>query len=153
MPNYIAEIRLGEIAIFIAFAFGAGVGLWRLIKPLRILAQSLGDLMDDWRGQPARPGVDAKPGVMERLKKLDADITGLRADIGRLVPGSEIASQFERITTELEAVKERQTDHASKLANDYQQINQIETEVATMKNMLSAFLPAPSPATKEGQQQ
>jgi len=65
-----------------------------------------------------------------------------------------MASQFERITTELEAVKERQSDHASKLVNDYNQIGRIKTEVELVKAMLG-LPPGPgthAPPHTEGQQ-
>lgn len=36
------------------------------------------DLLDDWRGTDARPGVPRRPGVMERLEKIEADVQEIK---------------------------------------------------------------------------
>jgi hypothetical protein len=36
------------------------------------------DLLDDWRGTDARPGVPRRPGVMERLEKIEADVKEIK---------------------------------------------------------------------------
>lgn len=36
------------------------------------------DLLDDWRGIDARPGVPRRPGVMERLEKIEMDIKEIK---------------------------------------------------------------------------
>lgn len=38
------------------------------------MARRVGDIHDDWRGEPARPGVEARPGVMERLKTIEEEM-------------------------------------------------------------------------------
>lgn len=32
-------------------------------------------MIDDWRGTEARPGVPRRPGVMERLEKIEHDVS------------------------------------------------------------------------------
>lgn len=32
-------------------------------------------MLDDWRGTEARPGVPRRPGVMERLEKIEHDVS------------------------------------------------------------------------------
>ena len=32
-------------------------------------------MLDDWRGTEARPGVPRRPGVMERLEKIENDVS------------------------------------------------------------------------------
>ena len=34
-------------------------------------------MLDDWRGTEARPGVPRRPGVMERLEKIEADVSAV----------------------------------------------------------------------------
>lgn len=34
----------------------------------------LGEFLDDWHGEPSRPGVPARPGVMTRLANLEQDV-------------------------------------------------------------------------------
>lgn len=36
------------------------------------------DLLDDWRGVDARPGVPRRPGVMERLEKIEMDVKEIK---------------------------------------------------------------------------
>ena len=36
------------------------------------------DLLDDWRGTDARPGVPRRPGVMERLEKIETDVKEIK---------------------------------------------------------------------------
>jgi hypothetical protein len=40
------------------------VTIWRW---LRNWGKRVGDFLDDWNGEPARPGVPERPGVMQRL--------------------------------------------------------------------------------------
>jgi hypothetical protein len=46
----------------------SGVGLAAKVWPV---VRRLDDFFDDWSGAPARPGVAAKPGVMQRLADLE----------------------------------------------------------------------------------
>lgn len=52
-----------------------GVLLNPLIKKIRRFGDWLERFMRDWEGEPAEPGRDAVPGVMERLNKLDGELT------------------------------------------------------------------------------
>ena len=47
----------------------AGFGVW-----LRKLMRRLDNLLEDWNGSPARPGVPRRAGVMERLEKIETDV-------------------------------------------------------------------------------
>lgn len=47
----------------------AGFGVW-----LRKLMRRLDNLLEDWNGTEARPGVPRRPGVMERLERIEGDV-------------------------------------------------------------------------------
>lgn len=47
----------------------AGFGVW-----LRKLMRRLDNLLEDWNGAEARPGVPRRPGVMERLERIEGDV-------------------------------------------------------------------------------
>lgn len=47
----------------------AGFGMW-----LRKLMRRLDNLLEDWNGTEARPGVPRRPGVMERLERIEGDV-------------------------------------------------------------------------------
>lgn len=44
-----------------------GRGLWRM-------ASRVADLHDDWQGEPDRPGVPGRKGVMERLRTIEQEL-------------------------------------------------------------------------------
>jgi hypothetical protein len=50
---------------------GLATMVWRLVRPLRRVARKVDEFMDDWNGVPARRGVSARPGVMERLDQIE----------------------------------------------------------------------------------
>lgn len=53
---------------------------WLVQKAWRGL-RSIGYLVDDLRGEPARPGVPARPGLMDRLAQVETDISRVRAEV------------------------------------------------------------------------
>ncbi|WNI20296.1 hypothetical protein [Actinacidiphila sp. ITFR-21] len=58
-------------ATAIAAVLALGGLLWRLARPLRRVVRRIEELADDWHGVPARPGVEGRPGVMERLSRIE----------------------------------------------------------------------------------
>ena len=68
-------------------AFFEGVSLWTLamwcvgivvvvglIKKVWPLLKKLGDFLDDVAGEPARPGVPARAGLMERVQRIEYEL-------------------------------------------------------------------------------
>ena len=62
-----------DIDMLVPLASTAGVlvgfGVW-----LRKLMRRLDNLLEDWNGVEARPGVPRRPGVMERLERIEGDV-------------------------------------------------------------------------------
>ena len=58
---------------------GALIGLRQLFRPLKKRVESVFEWVEifqrDWSGEPEGPGRDAVPGVMERLNKLDGELS------------------------------------------------------------------------------
>lgn len=76
MPQWIASLNVGQVALFVGgvlFIIGLMVKVWKTFRPMFV---GVREFLEDWRGEEARPGVPARPGVMERLAttedKLDA---------------------------------------------------------------------------------
>lgn len=62
-----------------ATLLAAGGGLIRLARGVWHLVQRAQRLMDDLLGEPARPGVDARPGVLERLAAIEERLSAVAA--------------------------------------------------------------------------
>ncbi|UBU11593.1 hypothetical protein [Nonomuraea gerenzanensis] len=64
MPEILA------VCVALVTLAGGGAVAAKLIK----LLKKLSDAVDDWQGEPARKGVPARPGVMERLEAIEAQL-------------------------------------------------------------------------------
>lgn len=67
---------------------GGAVVVAQVVKLIKRLA----DAIDDWQGEPDRPGVSGRPGVMERLAVIEAELhpnhgASLRDVVDRLEHG------------------------------------------------------------------
>lgn len=67
------------IATVITAILGAGFALHRFFSPVTRTVKELSDKLDkffrDWEGTPEEPGRARVPGVMERLNKLDGELS------------------------------------------------------------------------------
>ena len=60
-------------------AAGGGLLLWSGRLGWRLVTRTL-NFLDDWAGEPPRPGVEARPGVMARLQDLEAGLARVLAE-------------------------------------------------------------------------
>ncbi|WP_129308006.1 hypothetical protein [Streptomyces sp. L2] len=67
---------LGAVAIAGALAL-----VWRVVQTVHRIARRVDDFVDDWQGVPARPGVAERPGVMDRLDRIEGRITGMEHEL------------------------------------------------------------------------
>lgn len=108
--DWLDRVSVGQALIVISGL----LTLWGLIAKFGPSIRRIGHLVDDLSGEPARPGVDARPGLMERqaisdervkhVAEMSVDILGLiRAEIlptiSQLTPnhGSHLADAIRRI--------------------------------------------------------
>jgi hypothetical protein len=77
--------------------------LKKIVKPVWCKVRNLIDVMDDfskdWNGEPAKPGRDAVPGVMERLNRIDGEL--------QHNSGSSMKDALKRVETKLTRIDER----------------------------------------------
>ena len=63
----------------IAIVIGAWFAISKLVAPglkkIKEISEHLDNFIEDWHGTPARDGRDAVPGVMDRLNKIDGELT------------------------------------------------------------------------------
>jgi hypothetical protein len=67
------------VSIAITTILGAVFTLFKFLQPLTKALSQISERLDkffrDWDGTPAEPGRDEVPGVMERLNKLDGELS------------------------------------------------------------------------------
>lgn len=57
--------------VLLAILGTVGAGAYELIKSMRRMTKKFDQFSEDWNGTDARPGVPARPGVMERLSRIE----------------------------------------------------------------------------------
>ena len=62
-------------SIIIGVLLGGGAILGWVIRKANTLFNTWGGFMRDWEGEEAKDGRDAVPGVMQRLNKLDGELS------------------------------------------------------------------------------
>ncbi|MGW4030736.1 hypothetical protein ACWEFL_15690 [Streptomyces sp. NPDC004838] len=54
---------------------------WPVLRWIYRMAVRGGQIIDDWHGEPARPGVPARAGVMERLGSIETRVTAVEHEV------------------------------------------------------------------------
>lgn len=62
---------VASVIVVLCSLLGVAFGLYKTAWPIFV---KLHNMLDDWNGEPERPGVPKRPGVMERLGTLTCDI-------------------------------------------------------------------------------
>jgi hypothetical protein len=55
--------------------------IWRAVRTVLRWARRINDFFEDWNGQPARPGVPERPGVMPRLADFDKRLKSVEHEL------------------------------------------------------------------------
>ncbi|MEU1883442.1 hypothetical protein ABZ470_39565 [Streptosporangium sp. NPDC020072] len=81
-----------DVFVVIGIVGGASALVWRGLRLAARKTRRLTHFLDDWQGEPARPGVEARPGIPERLQKIESELrrnsgTSLRDVVDRLERG------------------------------------------------------------------
>lgn len=73
---------VGAWLIGAAAVAAALLGLWKLITALWRLARRVGHFLDDWGGEPERPGHPARPGIPERMAGVEKSLGSMCDRLG-----------------------------------------------------------------------
>ena len=69
----------------VTILLGALAGLWQWMgRPVAGLIRGVREFLSDWQGEPARPGVPPRRGVMERLATMEEQNAGLDRRLARV---------------------------------------------------------------------
>lgn len=58
-----------------------GTGLWRFVRAAVRIGRRVNVFFDDWYGQEGRPGVPARPGVLERVQGIEDRMQGVHHEL------------------------------------------------------------------------
>lgn len=74
--------RLVLVILGTAGIVSAVAVIWKqAILPIMHLVEEVKDFLGDWKGEPERPGVPRRPGVLERLEEHDNDLRAIRTEV------------------------------------------------------------------------
>jgi hypothetical protein len=123
----VVELVGGFVAVVVALALAA-VLLRPLWLPLWHLFRGTQQFLEDWNGEPDRPGVQGRPGAMARLAQLERN------------SGSSLRDAVDRIEAQLAEVQDsaRQATTAAGLAVNEAKVNRAvlqETQHNTRRNV------------------
>lgn len=65
-------------------AAGVSTALWRLVRGTLHFARRVEHFFDAWYGEEERPGVPARPGMMERVSAMEAGFQGFSERLRRM---------------------------------------------------------------------
>lgn len=101
--TWLADLPVGSVLAVLALIGG----VWAAIAKAWPRARRLGHLIDDLAGEPPRPGVPARPGVMVRLEQLERRLATVETHSAQLVTngGAHLADAIHRIEKNSRAVE------------------------------------------------
>lgn len=70
MDDLLQQALAAAGAIGVLGAALAALSRW-VVRPMFRLIRQVREFLDDWNGEEARPGVPGRPGVMERLSRIE----------------------------------------------------------------------------------
>jgi len=98
-----SQLFFVQVAGAIVTVLGSWVLIHKVIVPvirsMKNLFSQVDDFMDDWKGLEARAGREKVPGVMERLNKIDGELSNNG--------GSSIKDAVHRIEVKIEEIDTR----------------------------------------------
>lgn len=83
-------------AVAITAVAGLAAVLWRAVRWAARLGRAVEQVIEDWSGTPARPGVAARPGVMQTLEDHSARLATIEHEV-RPNSGSSMRDAVDRI--------------------------------------------------------
>jgi hypothetical protein len=111
-------------------AFGAALvailGVFTVIRKIAKSLRRIGHFLDDWSGEPARPGVPQRLGVLERLDAQDQRLHSVEERTRQLAPngGSHLIDAIGRMEVQLK----NRDDRLDSLARVEQRLDALDQD-------------------------
>ncbi len=112
LQGWLGAVSIADVLVSLVWIGGILVGL-RWLKPV---AEGIRAIAEDWTGRPARFGVPAVPGVMERLASMAAAVdqhTGAIEDIRHQVTPNTGTSAHDAVMRSMAELREMVADLAA----------------------------------------
>ena len=139
MPQWLTDLSLTEGGALIGALIAAGV----VLRKLYVLVGNIKDRADDLFGEKARPGVPARPGVMEHIAALTEQLTLVVHEVHPNGGGSmrDSVSRIERmVSTDVERLDDHETyadgvirDHTSRLDGHDHRLDAHEARIQALE--------------------
>lgn len=100
IPDAVAHITLGDIFTVLLFISGVLGALLVVRKVLKPFVDALQNFLSDWNGEPERPGVDRRLGVMERFEVIERTLAGITHEV-KPNDGGSMHDKINRIETQV----------------------------------------------------
>lgn len=110
MPDFLADVTLADAARWAA----AAAALVVVVRKVWPWLSRLKDFLDDLMGEPERPGVPARPGVMTRLAQHEVDIAEIRVAAQQAAHHSQPnggSSAYDQLIGEVRSARKELADH------------------------------------------
>lgn len=70
IQHWLESLSVWDLGLGLAAVVGLGIAVWRVVP----LLKKLSNFIDDVAGQPPRAGVPARPGLMERVQRIEHEL-------------------------------------------------------------------------------
>ena len=118
-----------EVAGIVSAVLGAlGLVGVVIVRPLRHTLADVREFLADWRGEPARPGRPASPGVPERLAGIEGRVGEVEREL-RTNGGSTLRDAVAANTARLREVGETLTGHVEWAEAEQERIREEQERV------------------------
>lgn len=75
LSQYLPDLQpVGWLGVVLT-ACGVCAYGFKVIRALVRITRQAGEFFDDWNGEEARPGFDARPGIPERVSRIEAQMS------------------------------------------------------------------------------
>jgi hypothetical protein len=122
------DLTIAQAMLWIAAAGALITLVVKLWKPLKAFS----DFLDDVKGEPGRPGVPARPGLMERVSSIETSLSEVRHEV---LPntGTSLNDSVRRtegavgvLTESVKTLQDDMTEAHRKLDNDKSRIDELD---------------------------
>lgn len=127
MPDWVSSLTVIQVA---APWLGLAAGVMAVVKIVRMVGptwRQISQFLLDWNGESERPGVSARPGVMETLASHTQQIKELSVSVGSLVPDDAITTRLQMLDHKVDTFDSHLSKVEETLAESVAELEEVKT--------------------------